>query len=578
VTYQTPGQVHLYSGITKQWTTVNVAGPDSVFQANDYVVIKDGTALHAFASHRGTVETITTSGGPIIVSGPSSSSWVTLVADGTQAWGFGAFRGVWEPLTLTQPNPTMVSTRLIGLLKDGSTVYGFNAHYGTFVPVAADLAATLNVVGEAEVGTAHSPTVFRAFSAQQNTWGVQNVASTANALQQNEFAMVTNGNTVTAFSGISGTFASYTATTSIGTIANQEGVAAFFDGTDAVAYAVGPGAFSKRPAAPGSQFVLDYHFAMLVEPNAVTPFSSVLGGFGPTLTGSYSIFTNDEVGFADGPTADYGYSPILNAWTQAPPVTALSSAVLVRSAAVIPTNTGYIAFSSRHGTWVPLASSLTGNFLAPTTGATFVAFDNGGTTASVFDARLNRWATIDGQGPLTAKISRHTLVANDGVFGYGFSQPTGEWDVVPINNGLVSMEVSSSVATIKSGTDFSVYSAQGSFSYTGRYPEFTQAINLGNTLKLHQVAPAGSALILLVGVNPARIDLGLLLGKLYIDPNFLLTYPLAQTVGPSGLLDIAIPLPQSPTLVGLRPQLQNVVLPPFGATPWLSTSVAPVLF
>ena len=67
------------------------------------------------------------------------------------------------------------------------------------------------------------------------------------------------------------------------------------------------------------------------------------------------------------------------------------------------------------------------------------------------------------------------------------------------------------------------------------------------------------------------------LGHLYIDPALLLPVAWPQVVDADGILDMNLPLPNDPALVGGQPHLQNIVLPP-SANPWLSTSVAPILF
>jgi len=577
VTFETSNAVWLYSGITKAWTVLPVANPASVFQANDYCVVRDGNLIHAYASHTGKVETITTSGSATVVSGPASSSWVTLVSDGLQAWGFGAFHGHWASLTLNQPSPFMVANRLLGLLRDGSTVYGLSAHHGTFVPVAADANAILTVVGEGEVGTASSPGVLRAFSAQHNNWGVQAVPANANTLQQNEYVMAWSGNQIWAFSGLRGTLASHTANNPITAVTGAEGVAAFFDGADVVCYGSGRGQFVAR-TSPTATLHLDYHLALLLESSGITPFSAVKGAYGPTITGSFTVQSNDAIAYADdGSGGGFAYSPILNTWTAAPPVT-LASAVLVRSSVVLVDATGYQALSARHGTWVPLATTSPGNYQAPANGATFLAIDGGGNVAHVFDARLNRWATLIGQAALNVRISRHTAMAHDGLFGYGFGQPSGEWYTVPLTAAPSTFDTASSIGTLVHGGRLSVYSVQGSFAYTGRYPEFTQAINLGSTLRLHQVARPGSAFALMFGTRHARIDLGPALGRLYIDPAALVSVPWPQTIGTDGILHLDIPIPNNPFLVGSQIQLQTLVLEPSATLPWLASSVAPVLY
>ncbi len=574
VTFLTTNSAWLYSGITKRWTVLPLTTPGTIFQANDYCLVQDGARLHGYASHTGAVDTITTSGSATIVSGPASSSWVTLVADGTTAWGFGAFHGRWERITLSQPNPVMVANRLIGMLRDGTTVYGLSAHHGTFVPVSADASANLAVVGEAEVGTAHSPGWFRAFSAQQNVWGVQAVPANATMMQQNEYAMAWAANRIWAFSGLCGVLDTYVATNAIPPVSNAEGVAAFQDGNDVVCYGSGRGRFVARQA-PGATFYLDYHYVLVQQPSAVTPFSAITGTYGTPIPGSFTLVANDAVAWLDAGTTGYAYSAIRNDAIAAP-APSPSAADAVRDAVVLTYPYGFVARSARHGDWVTLPQQPLGTLAAPANGSSITVKDPAGSTLSVFDNRLDRWATITAAAPLTMRISRHTVMAHDGQTAFGFGQPSSEWFAQPLVAAPATFDTASSIGCVEHGNQLSVYSVQGSFSYTGRFPEFTQAINLGNTLVLHQVAAPGSGMLMLVGVRPARIELGAL-GRLYVDPSLLVTFGWPQTVGVEGMLDLRLPVPHDPGLVGQQLHFQNVVVPQSGA-PWLSTSVAPVFF
>jgi hypothetical protein len=574
----TPTAFWLYSGITKTWTVMPVVSPSPVFQANDYVIIQDGATIHAFHTFTGTVSSITTpTATPQIVSGPASSSWVTLVSDGLQAWSFGGIHGRWETITLSQPAPIMVANRLSGLLLDGTTVYGVSAHHGIFVPVQADALATLTVTDEAEVSTANSPGWLRAFSVQQNRWSVQAVPLSAVFLQQAEIAMAYDANQVWASSGITGTLTSYTTSAPITRIDTSEGVAVLQDGPLVVCYASGTGRFATHSASNAS-FHLDYHFAFVSDANGVTPFSALSGAFGASIPGSYTFTSNDAIGFAlGGGTGDFAYSPITNTWI-ASPVASPSAIELVRDAVILVRPGGYEALSARHAQWRSLSTNTTGAYTTTNTGSTFVARDNGNTSAHVFDIRLNRWASLTAAGPLTFTIARHTAFANDGQFAYGFGQASAEWFAQPLTAAPTHFRVASSIGVCVHGSTVSMYSVLGSLSYRGRFPEFTQAINLGNTLRLQQNAPPGSLMALLVGFAPAYLDLGPPLGKLYVDPIGSFSLPWPVGVGPSGQCVLEIPVPRDPLLRLAQVHFQNLVVPPAPAQPWLSSSVAPIIF
>lgn len=572
VTFRTASQVWIYSGIRKQWTAIPAKSYATVFQANDYVIVRQGSTFHGYASHTGEVDTIEVNGAATVVSGPASSSWVTLVASGTDLWGFGAFHGHWVHETLNAPNPTMDANRLVGIASDGVRLFALSAHHAKFVTIDGDPSAAIDIVGEAEVATANSPGVLRAFSAQQNTWVVAPVPNPVSKLQSNEFVMVWSGNQAWAVSGLRGNLATYTASGPIGSVSGAEGVAAFVDGGLAVCYGSGRGEFVTR-AATSPTFLHEYHFTFVREAGQLTPYSAITGAFGPTITGAYTAITNDAAAWVTSPSASYAYSPVLNAWFPPPPPPFALVAV-VRDAVVLAGTDEYHALSARHGNWrtqpvtVMVAS-------APATGSTFLSIDGAADVLHVFDARLDRWATVTGQGPMTTKISRHTVMAHDGQFGYGFGQPSGEWFVEPLPSPPVAFDTASSIGTLRTATSLSVYSVQGSFTYTGRFPEFTQAINLGNTLRMHQLAAPGSLLLRLFGFAPAYLPLPW--GTLYVDPAGMQVDVWPELVDADGFLDLALEIPDDASLVGTQIHLQHLVLPPTGPW-WLSSSVAPILF
>ncbi len=100
-TFRTNREIWLYSGITKQWTVLPVPPTATLFQANDYCIVQDGTRIHGYASHTGAIDTVEVNLPATVVSGPASSSWVTL-------------RGGWErpggATTGPRYDPSLAST------------------------------------------------------------------------------------------------------------------------------------------------------------------------------------------------------------------------------------------------------------------------------------------------------------------------------------------------------------------------------------------------------------------------------------------------------------------------------------
>ena len=62
-----------------------------------------------------------------------------------------------------------------------------------------------------------------------------------------------------------------------------------------------------------------------------------------------------------------------------------------------------------------------------------------------------------------------------------------------------------------------------------------------------------------------------------VDPASTTTLFWPQAVDGDGILDMVFPIPNNPAFAGLQLHMQNLVLPPTGQ-PWLSSSVAPIVF
>jgi hypothetical protein len=313
--FQTSSAVHLFSGITKQWTVLPAASVVFAEQYHSHAIVHDGGQLHGFGSRQGVVDTVAVSSAVQLFNGPINSCWVTFALDGSTLHAFSGFRGEWVTLQMQSSSPSIEVTGSVGLVRDGAMVYAFSAHHGMFVPIAADAQASLQVA--TEVATAHSAGVFRAFSPQQNEWRTAPFVSTGANVVRSAFAFAQHSGGLIAFSGLSGTLALFDSSSPLGAIESDTAVAAFELGNDVVCYGAGRGAFAVLPGAAGAQFALDGDLALVTTSSGVTPYSAIHGAFGATLPGSYVVFTNESIAYADG-TNDFAYSPLLNEWIAAP--------------------------------------------------------------------------------------------------------------------------------------------------------------------------------------------------------------------------------------------------------------------
>ncbi|MBI4880762.1 MAG: hypothetical protein HY812_14060 [Planctomycetes bacterium] len=568
VVFQTASDVHLWSAITRQWTVVPVSGSAYVSQFNAYAIIEDGCTVHGYATRTGVVDTLTLAAPPVVHSGSPSSCWLSIAQLGSDLYSFGAFHGRFEHLAAASPAASVTINQTTGVVYDGVNAYGVSAYHGDFVPTPAAGAVFPSASGD--VGIADDAATARGFSAHTNAWAVTAFPNPTGGILKRGYALYTSGQNVLAFSGYTGSFVSFTAATSGYYLQTDTNVAAVIDGNDVACYAAGINVFANQTfAAP--QVMLEDDFALVIEPSALTAFSGVTGSYAAPLAGSFTLGTNEAVAWADGPSGSYAYSVVQNAWSAAP--SASTAVSVLRNAVVQMDAAGCHGFSGRSGTWAFQPSSTPFVYEAHAGGDVFVGLE--GNTMRVFDPILLRWEEVTTAAPASLDLWRQTVVGTDGVNAYGVGLMNSEWDQIPLKGNLVKFDANSSCGFVETDTHLYTYTAHGSFSTLSRWPEFTRFQPKGVDLRLIQAAPAGSSVLMFVGFAPAYIPAGGL-GALFIDPSLLLIIGLGS-VPPSGVLDLAVPVPNLPALNGVAVHMQNGVVSPSGVQ-WLTSAIAPVFF
>jgi len=347
-------------------------------------------------------------------------------------------------------------------------------------------------------------------------------------------------------------------------------VAALLDGNTVACYAAGPS--SLQTLAVSLPTVQSTHELVLVtDGGAVHAFSGVTGAFAPPLMGTFTTSVFRSVAFAQGSPNSYGYSPVENAWFQAP-VVAFTNLTLVRDAVILTHPGGYEAFAARYGVWrshpAPLGTEGSHGAIFAVTGAGRI---------DLFDARLARWTTMFTNGTPTVSLFRTVLVAQDGTSAYGYGLFGGAWDIVPIQGTVVHTKASSESGFIETSTHVHVFSGYGTLSNLARYAEFSRFAVQGSLFRIKQIAPAGSQIYTALSPNLSINPFGTL-GTLFVSPANLVVFPLG-TVPASGVLDLSLTIPVDPALNAMTLHMQDLVLPPSGAgAPWLTNSISPVIF
>lgn len=567
VVLTTGSAVHCWSGITREWTVVpSTSGLVSNFNA--YAIIEEGNTLHGFSSRTGAVDSINLPG-YTLMHGPQFASWVSVAFANNEVWGFSAFLGKWIKQTIQTASPTVSIGSLCAVVHDGVNAYGFSSYHGTWVPVAAPGSPTLEANGV--VAVANDPGVARCFSAHTNSWSTTAFGNTASLVTQRGYAMFTSGTQILAFSGYKGFFATHTANSPAFSNSMDRNVAAIVDGNDVTCYSAGTGTFATRSFASFPVVSLDADLGAVTDGNELVGFSVVTGAFSAPVAGSFLVSTNDAVAYATGAAGEFAYSLVENQWFPAPVLGA--GVELIRNAVILIDSNGYHGFIGRTGNWITKASSSPSSYVVNNSGDTFVGLE--GNELHMFDPRIERFTTTSALISPSVALHRTVAIAEDGTNAYGFGLMNNVWDEVPLQGNVTFVKASSSCGVVQTDTHVYTFTAHGSFSTLSRFPEFSRYQPIGDEMRLIQAAPAGSFVTSLIGLAPTFQPVGGL-GNLFVDPSFLIIGTLG--VVPAGdLMTLEIPVPDVPSLNGLTVHMQNYIVPPAGA-PWLTNSIAPVLF
>lgn len=576
-TYVTPTAVHFYSALLRRWHVQPISAQATVHSAyNDATIIQDGTTLHGLSTRLPSiVDSITVSPSTVLHPGPAASGWVSIAIDGTTAWGFAAFEGRWVSLQLSQPNPVVTLTSLVGLIQDGSQVHAMSAHHGTWESVTASTVVDIN----RELAMAATPNQLFGFSALKNTWTSTTLANAdqATVTRGHTYDFATVGNALVAYSAYTGGFATHTLTGNFGGFFAGPNVALFDDG-QVYGYSPANGLFTTLPGTSSLLQVAASSFGCmgLVEfaGGTLYGFSGLSGRFTQAPAGVTALSLGDcVVGAFDTNQNWYGYSAVIDAWVPGPQLAPTSDFTLYESL-VLSHPGGFEAFSARLGRWVSLVRPGADSASLSIQGAMFLA--STGTDADLFDPRLGRWVHFATNLNPTLSTWRLVSLVVDGNAATAYSIFHSQLDTVTIQGNVQVSRANSELAYVVTDTHVHIFTATGSLSTTMRFPEFSRQQARGGILRLIQLAAPQSAVTMIVGTQPTWLPLGSI-GTLLIDPTSMIaTFPMGLT-NADGVLDVRLPLPGGPELNGVQLQVQNAVVPP-AAAPFLSSSLSPILW
>ncbi|MBL8753865.1 MAG: hypothetical protein JNK15_11260 [Planctomycetes bacterium] len=558
VLIETPTEYHFFSGQHRKWVVQPVTAPTLVGLANKQCLWRDGSSVFGYSSFTARVAELPVSPTAIVNIGSISSSWTSYVVDGNDVWAFSAFFGEWQHLAC-QTAPQMGINSHVVTAFEGGRAHAFSALFGQWVSLPTQGAGQVLTWRNGAFATFSGPDVVAAFSTYTNTWDTIGYPTTGLAIDSRDgFASLSpNGTDRLWFSALRGMFT--VSSFPVGTVTTfGPAVATIQTPTGEVyGYAPGTGVVTPIPCAPNPLVAVAAgsfgSYALVDDGATLTGFSGLRGASAVAPGYAPSVLTlGDTAGFATGTNGEgFAYSAIRNEWAQSPNVPALAIAAdfecILRT-----TPTGYQAYSARTGTFADLAS--TGTIVMLTQGSIIGIRDGSG--VDVFDPRYSRWVRVNtGLNP-TFGVHRLVGIGQDGTNAFGFSLWNYEWESIPMQGTFTAQNVNSSIAFLQTTSHVYVYSATGSLSTFGRFPEFSRFQVLGQPLQHNQLGNPGAFVVALLSLTD--VELGTPYGVLRVDAN-----PIALPLGfvpADGRLYSPIALPDVPALRGLTMFMQDVLL------------------
>lgn len=568
---QTPSAVHLWSAITGTWSEVAVSPTATVAQFNAYAIIQDGSTVHGYATRTGRVETLHLSGTPQAFNGANTSCWLSVVALGSDAWGFSSFDGVWRHQALSNFPQHVDISQTTATLDDGVNIFGISAYFGDFVQ--GDIALPVILDSAGDVGVAWSATEVAGFSAHTNTWSTQD-GTTLNLLAiQRGYAMWEDGTNLVAFSPCTGEFSTHPLPP--GYIFNAgRYVATVTAGSKVIGYSSGQNAFDELDFQGVPQISIDDEVLTVHDDLGVRGFTVVTGSFSDLAPGTFNVTLGDAMIWIEDGTQAFALSSLSGEWSAAPFYDAQSQVQVLRNCVVLVNANGYSACSGRTGQWRELASSSPATFTAPSSGDMFVGFE--GNDLHVFDPVVVRWASRPGLAPLVGSdVWRQTFVGFDGSAAYGYGLMNNRWSAIVPQGNYQSLDANSSAGMLLTDTHIYTYSPHGTLTTLSRFPEFSRLQPIGAPLRLLQTGKPGSSVVSILGTRADYVPFKPY-GTLCMKRTSIFTRVPLGTIPASGLLDFPLDLSGMPSLRGTALHVQNLITPPAGQR-WLTNLIAPVI-
>lgn len=560
------GQLHVWSACTRRWQQMPVGAGAVLRNTNDWLLAQDGATWTAFGASRGRFAPLPVAAGAV-VHNPSSqqNDSVLFVQDGNRLHAFSGLVGRWVSRPVSPAARTAVQ-RHVGLLADGTLLAGFDAYEGRWhdLQIAGPV---VQLHADGTVGVATTPTGVHGFSALRGTWtSAPAPAGATAAFGGDDWRAFYDGVEVLAFSGLRGAFAS--AIVGPGATAHTEDVFGLFAASGrAHGYSAITGGWTAI-AAGGANVLTSGAVALLDEGPQRIAFSAPLGAFVPiALAGGSADLGGCVVAVTDAANVPVLFSALTGNWHAAPNDALPMLPMVGTTSALLPTATGFRAFSARTGAFVPLSATAGIPAIGTATAPCVVST---ATDLHCFDARRDVWLREPRSGPgvLNPQVWRTTVLAIDGTDAIGYGTQAGAIERTALGGPPVAFRASSESSTVVTGNAVHAHSALPLPASLVQFPGFRRVFARGATFRLHLRLLPGEVAFLAGGLQaPSPVPVPGL-GELLLDPQALATVLLLPEPD-ADRAAFALPVPDVPALAGQRLWFQALVLPP-GGRAWLT--------
>lgn len=566
VLYRAPGTLHVYSAMTRNFGTVALSPAATVRLNNDCLLVQDGTTWTAYSGWLGRFVPLTVTATAALVNpaGAVNDSLI-LVGDGNQLHTFSAFTGTWVARSVT-PGWSASVQRHTAVLADNGILGGCDASTGqwTDLPVTPGI---YNLTADGTAGFAIATSTVFAFSASHRTWHSHGLPPGATFVRADDWGVFHTTTRMLGFSAIRATFATSPLGAS-GALATQDTFAIMNTGAGPVAFSSFTGRFSEPLAPLNASVATGTAVAMFQDGTTTYAFSAVLGRTERRPGTNPAPGAANVIGWAMDATTGRPafYSALTGLWYEAPANALPADPTVTTAVAAAPTPTGCVAFSPRHGTFVPLLDptiQLTGNGMS----APILAI--GTTSLHTFDARFDRWVSTPrtGTGTVQVGIWRTSLLAIDGNTMNAWGSQAGTWASASLPGPVVGLRANSESLRVHTALDVFAYSAMAEVAAFGQFPEFRRVQPASEPVPLCVVVPANGIAVLAVGLPSAAAMPIPALGMLWLEPASLATLPVVGNPSGEGVLLTLPAIGQA--AAGLELGLQAVQIAPGGAA-WLT--------